>query len=119
MQAIIIILLILAILLVIFTLQNSVGISITVFFWKITDAPLVLVLLVCIVSGYLLSTFYLLPKIWKLKKELNRIKKQRSEPKITNKPGTLIDDLDSIDSGNKDPEGMRLEDEEESSFFTD
>ena len=75
MQALIIIFLILAVLLVIFTLQNSVGISITLFFWEITDAPLVLVLLVCILSGYLLSTIYFTPKIWRLKREVNQLKK--------------------------------------------
>ena len=64
MSVVIIFILILAILLVIFTLQNSVEITINAFFWEITDAPLVLVLIVCIFMGYLLGALYLYPRIW-------------------------------------------------------
>ncbi|NQU86610.1 MAG: DUF1049 domain-containing protein [Mariniphaga sp.] len=113
MQVIIIILLILAILLVIFTLQNSIGISITVFFWEITDAPLVLVLLVCIVSGYLLSTIYLLPKIWKLKKEKSQLLKKTESIQKNDTFQTIPESSDD------DYEGMELDDDDNNSFFKD
>jgi len=72
MHAVMIILLILAILLVIFTLQNAFGVTITVFFWKIDDAPLVLVLLCCLLLGYLLAAFYFYPRLLKLKKDYKK-----------------------------------------------
>lgn len=72
MHAVIIVVLILAILLVIFTLQNSFEISITVFFWEINSAPLVLVLLCCVVLGYLIAALYFYPHTWKLKKDYKR-----------------------------------------------
>ena len=81
MQAIIIIILILAVLLVIFTLQNSMEITLNIFFWEITNAPLVLVLICCIVLGYFFAAFYFFPRIWKLKKELNQLTKFNTELK--------------------------------------
>lgn len=115
MQAVIIFILILAILLVIFTLQNSVEITISVFFWKITDAPLVLVLICCIVIGYLISAIYFYPRIWKLKKENKQMTKTNNKLK----------DLQEINHSEKDeetdPEGIELVDyrdkNEKKSFF--
>ncbi len=75
MSAIIIILLLLAILLIVFTLQNSVEITIQLFFWEIANAPLVLVLMSCFVIGYLISSFYFYPRVWKLKGENRKLVK--------------------------------------------
>ena len=72
MSVTIIIMLVLAILLVIFTLQNSFEITISVFMWEIPNAPMVLVLLVCILLGYLLAVMYFYPKVWRLEKRLRR-----------------------------------------------
>ena len=72
MHAVIIVVLILAILLVIFTLQNSFEVSITVFFWEINNAPLVLVLICCVVLGYLIAVLYFYPHTWKLKKDYKK-----------------------------------------------
>ncbi len=117
MQAIIIILLILAVLLVIFTLQNSMDITVNIFFWEIKEAPLVLVLLGCIVIGYILGIIYFYPRLWKLKREYNKLIRFNSELKE-------LQDLDH--SKNKkskeesDPEGIELEeDDDEDSFFKD
>jgi len=117
MQAVIIILLILAILLVIFTLQNSVEITIHVFFWELSNVPLVLVLLGCIVLGYFIAVIYFTPRIWKLKKEykqLIKFNKELEELHQLNHPKKILDPEDV------DPEGIELdEDDDKNSFFKD
>ena len=122
MQAIIIIILILAVLLVIFTLQNSFEITLNIFFWEITNAPLVLVLIGCVVIGYLLSVFYFLPKIWKLKTEYKQLIKFNTELKEYRdlhhqKTGKDEKDLD-LES---DPEGIIMDDDDDNNnvFFKD
>ena len=115
MQAVIIILLILAVLLVIFTLQNSIEISISVFFWEIKEAPLVLVILGCFIIGYILAIIYFYPRIWKLKKENKKLTKLNSEFRA----------LPEVDQKNKteediDPEGIKMDDDNDDdndSFF--
>lgn len=115
MQIVIIFVLILAVLLVIFTLQNSIEISISVFFWKINDAPLVLVLICCIIIGYLIAAIYFYPRIWKLKKEYKQMIKFNNELK----------ELHEMNHPQKDevtdPEGIELDDDEDknkkNSFF--
>lgn len=110
MSAVIIILLILAILLVIFTLQNSFEINISVFFWEIPNVPLVLLILCCVLLGYILAAVYFYPRIWKLKREnkqaLKSSKKLEEQLQIqeTDKPG---------------PEGIELDldENEDSGFF--
>lgn len=68
--------LILAIFLVIFTLQNSSSVSITLFLWPI-EVPVVLLILVCLLVGYLLPHFSYIPRIWNLKSELMRTRKEK------------------------------------------
>lgn len=117
-MAVVIIILILAILLVIFTLQNSIEISINAFFWQINDAPLVLVLIVCIVVGYLFGALYLYPQLWRLRKENKRLKRAKSE--LEEQAGKSYAELTETD-----PEGIDLteiddeDDENEKTFFGD
>jgi len=73
MQIVIIFSLIIAVLLVIFTLQNVTEISVNIFFWEINNVPVVLVIIGCIIIGYLLSTMYYYPLVWKLKRELKQL----------------------------------------------
>jgi uncharacterized integral membrane protein len=116
MHAVIIVLLILAILLVIFTLQNSFEISISLFFWEISNAPLVLVLLSCIVLGYIIASLYFYPRIWNLKKEHKKAvkfgKKLEKKIELDQQVGTAT---------SPGPEGIEMEpDKDESddkSFF--
>jgi uncharacterized integral membrane protein len=110
MSAVIIILLILAILLVIFTLQNSFEISISFFLWEIPNVPLVLLILCCVLLGYIIGAVYFLPRIWKLKREYKHAVKsskkleEKLEIRETEKPG---------------PEGIELDvdENEDSGFF--
>lgn len=99
MSAGIIFLLILALLLVIFTLQNTVLISLNVFFWEITDVPLVLALLVCIIAGTLLAFSFAYPKIWKLKGQLREKQKKikEFETKQTEQAKTHVEGIEITD----------------------
>jgi len=111
MQVVIIIILILAVLLVIFTLQNSIEITLNVFFWEITNAPLVLILICCVIIGYLIAAIYLYPKIWKLKKSVKELSQGKQK---------LEEECKKADKSEvKDPEGIPLDDDEEDSFFND
>lgn len=115
MSAVIIIILILAILLVIFTLQNSFEITITAFFWEIPNAPLVLVLLSCVLLGYIISALYFYPRIWKLKKDHK--KQNKTNEKLKKE---LEEEKKSFEIGKTGPEGIELdvnEEDEDTSFF--
>lgn len=52
--------LVLAVLLVIFTLQNQEKVSIRLFFWTIGEIPVALLLMICLLVGYLIPFFTLL-----------------------------------------------------------
>lgn len=114
MQAVIILLLIFAVLLVIFTLQNQLEISIQLFFWEIKDAPLVLIMLACLVIGYILAGIYLYPKLWKSKRELKKLVRFNDELK---KLHEMDHPAKQASEEITDPEGMELDDEEEDSLF--
>ncbi|WP_320112194.1 LapA family protein [Draconibacterium orientale] len=116
MQLIVVILLILAVLLVIFTLQNAMDITLNIFFWEIKDAPLVLVLLSCIFLGYLISAFYFYPRLWKVKREYKQMLKFNTE----------LQELHQMNATKKpeeetDPEGIELDDDDDTddTFFKD
>lgn len=106
----IIFLLVLALLLVIFTLQNTVLISLNVFFWKITDAPLVLTLLICLILGVLLAFSFTYPRIWKLKSQLKEKQRQIRELEA------LHPEVPFEIAG---PEGIEMTGGDEKSFFGD
>ena len=117
MQVILIIILILAILLVIFTLQNSMDITLNIFFWEITNAPLVLILIGCVVLGYLIAAIYFTPRIWKIKKEYNQLIKFNKELKELHKLNHPKEDEDAEENN---PEGIELDDDDDDdSFFKD
>jgi len=97
MSAGIIILLILALLLVIFTLQNTVLISLKVFFWELTDVPLVLALIVCLISGFLIAFFLYSPKIWRLKTKVREQQKLLSRLRTEKTTYELDADSDDIE----------------------
>ncbi len=106
MSAVIIILLILAILLVIFTLQNSFEISISFFLWEIPNVPLVLLILCCVLLGYIIASVYFYPRVWKLKRDYKHAVKsgKKLEEKLaiqeTVKPGPEGIELDVDDEEN-------------------
>lgn len=110
---------VLALLLVIFTLQNAMDITINVFFWEIKDAPLVIVLLCCLLCGYLIAAFYFYPKLWKLKRDYKQMLRFNSELKE-------LHDLDQAKQTqasqvSSNPEGIKLDDDDDfdNPFFKD
>ena len=119
MQIIVVIIIILALLLVIFTLQNTMDLTINVFFWEITEAPLVLVLLCCILLGYVIATIYFSPKLWKLKRDYKRMLTFNSELKELHEMESKKAEKQS--SVVSDPEGIELDDDDEfeNPFFKD
>jgi uncharacterized integral membrane protein len=97
-----VLILVLAIFLVIFTLQNAESVAIKLFFWNV-NIPLVLLILVCLLIGYLLPHFSYIPRIWRLKSELSKTKKEKEQlessgnNRVKEKPhpeGVAFDDLD-------------------------
>jgi len=59
-----VIILILAVLLVIFTLQNQDKVSLKLFFWTVPEIPVALLITLCLLLGYLIPYFLLIPRIW-------------------------------------------------------
>lgn len=108
MSAGIIVLLILALLLVVFTLQNTVLISLKVFFWEFTEVPLVLALIVCVISGFLIAFFLYSPKIWRLKAKIREQQKLFSRPR----QGKTTYELDA------DNDDIEITGDERDSFFS-
>ncbi len=120
MQVVIVLLLILAVLLVIFTLQNSMEITIHVLFWEIPKAPLVLVILCCIIVGYIISVVYFYPRLWKLKKENNRLKKINAKFNKLRESDSDKKTVEEDDSEEDiDPDDLEMDDDEDDSFFKD
>ncbi len=113
MQFVLLIILLLAILLVIFALQNAVQVEIAFFMWQ-AEMSLALVLLLCVALGGILGALFSLPGLWKknsqlkalktknkkLEKELNEIKAAHLEtknPEIVKKTQELPDSTLSTD----------------------
>ena len=99
MSITIILILLLSLVLVIFTLQNTVLISLNFLFWNVDDVSLVLTLLIFLICGIIISILLYVPKIWKLKSKIKEQKRQiislsekinDSENKTENKPDMEI-----------------------------
>lgn len=69
----VILFLLLAVLLVIFTVQNQISIDIKFFNWELIDVPVAYVLLFGLLFGFLLALMMQLPRIIKLKRELKKV----------------------------------------------
>ena len=82
MTAGIIIILLLALLLVIFTLQNSVAIDVKLLFWQLDQVPLVLTLLICIIIGFIIAMILNYPKVWRLKSTIKSLQKELTTLKV-------------------------------------
>ncbi len=101
-----VIILILAVLLVIFTLQNQDKVSLKLFFWTVPEIPVALLITLCLLLGYLIPYFLLIPRIWNLKSELSRTQKEKEElEEATREPVK--------ERQKPDPEGIAFDDEEE------
>lgn len=72
---------ILSVLLIVFTIQNQLLIDIKFFHWKMTEVPVVLVLIAGLIFGFLLALMMQLPKIMRLKRELKNVIRELENPK--------------------------------------
>ncbi len=112
----IVILLVLAILLVVFTLQNSVEVSINFFIWTLDNVPLVLLLIASVVIGYFIASIYFYPRLWQRKKEFKKLQKEYKKLEEAHKEfEPVIKNPDEIEE--KNPEGVEMDDDNASSFF--
>ncbi len=107
------ILLILAIIIVIFTLQNAFGITISLLIWKIPDAPFALILLCSVLLGYLIAAFQLYPRVWALKKELRKTMDANDKATEKSKSGQSAEERPGVEGIDLD----ELDDEEDGGFF--
>ncbi len=102
-----------AVLLVIFTLQNPDKVSLKLFFWTIKDIPVALLIILCLLLGYLIPYFALLSRIWKLKSELQqtRMEKEELEESVREDQEEEISEM-AYRRTKPDPEGIPFDDEE-------
>jgi lipopolysaccharide assembly protein A len=107
-----VIILILAVLLVIFTLQNQEKVTLKFFFWTVSNIPVTLLLVITLLLGYLIPYFLLIPRIWKLKSELVRARKEKDD---------LVEAQEQPlqERRKADPEGVAFDDEEEDQHEVD
>jgi putative membrane protein len=101
-----VVILVLAVLLVIFTLQNQEKVTLKVFFWTINDIPVALLLVITILLGYLIPYLLLIPRIWRLKRELVRTRKEKEELEVAQEQPVR-------ERRKADPEGVAFDDESE------
>ena len=100
---------ILAVLLVIFTVQNQILLNLKFFHWEITDVPVVYILLSGLVFGFLLASMMQLPRIIKLKRELKKVVNElKKSEEIT---ATKDEPIDS--------EGVSMGSEYQGGFFNE
>ncbi|MFV0521258.1 MAG: lipopolysaccharide assembly LapA domain-containing protein [Mangrovibacterium sp.] len=71
-----ILLLVLALLLVVFTLQNTQTIDVNILFWTIKQIPLALTIFTCILMGIVVSMGIYIPKSWKQKSKIKMLSKE-------------------------------------------
>ena len=98
--------LILAVLLVIFTLQNQEKVSLKLFFWSVKNIPVALLIIICLLLGYLIPYLLLLGRIWKLKSELVKTRKEKEELQTAGQER-------EVTKRKHDPEGLEFDDNED------
>jgi len=115
-MALVIILLLLAILLVIFTLQNSIEIPLHFFIWEIKSVPLVLVLIGAVIFGYIIASVYLYPRLWKKNRMYKKLLKRNKE---LEEQQLIEGATPEITIEETNPEGIEMDDDDGDSFFKD
>lgn len=98
-----ILLLLAALLLVVFTLQNAVNIDVKFLFWQLSQVPLVLTLLGCVLLGFLSAMAINYPAMRRLKSNLKNLQKE----------------VDRLQTGRREkhPEGERMTGGTDNDFF--
>jgi uncharacterized integral membrane protein len=98
--------LVLAVILVIFTLQNQSHVSVKLFFWTIKEIPIPLLIIICLLLGYLIPYISLISRIWRLKRELKRTQEENEELQVEQQEPV------AARKAKTHPEGIAFEDDE-------
>ncbi len=109
-----ILLLVLAFLLVIFTLQNTQVVDVNLLFWGIDQAPLALIIFSCLILGIIIGASIYIPKTWKKNTQIKNLNKE-----IANANELLSKyNLQAKQAkNNQHTEGVRLEDNGKKTIF--
>ena len=100
---------IIAVVLVVFTIQNHVLISLRFLSWELSDVPLVFVLLGALIFGFFMAQILQMPRIYKLKRELKKTRRDLENEQMKNaKPDEKANS-----------EGVSMGDDYEGGFFRD
>lgn len=113
MVAIFIFLLTVLVLVVIFTLQNSYDMSITLLFWNLDNVKPGHLVLAALITGVLISVIFFLPREWKFKQEVRRLRN------ILDLEADELMGKTETDFTDNHPEGIKLEDNGRNSFFNE
>lgn len=100
---------IIAVLLVIFTIQNHIQVSLRFLSWELNEVPLVFVFLGALIFGFFMAQILQMPRIFRLKRELK--KALRDLENARNKASEPNEKINS--------EGVSMGDDYEGGFFAD
>lgn len=103
-----ILILVMAAVLVVFTLQNQARVSLKLFFWTIRDIPVPLLIVLCLLLGYLIPYLSLISRIWKLRRELKLTREENAELQSER------EEKDPSLKAKPDPEGIAFEEDDPS-----
>ncbi len=114
----IIFILVIAVLIVWFSLQNAQTVSIKLFLWEVNTIPLAIIIIGCILAGALLSAISSVAANMRIKKRLRFVEREHARLK------TVVDEMienkgDIPFQVIRHPEGSSIEESDKPSFFDD
>ncbi len=105
----VILFLLLAALLVIFTFQNQIVLDIKILKWELKDVPVVYLVLFGLIFGFLLSMITQLPTILRLRRELRKMMRELEES----------EQIEPISDEEVGPEGVSMGKDYKGGFFNE
>ncbi len=123
----IILLFILALIVVVFTLQNTHITTINFLFWELQDIPLALIIFSCILTGALIAVAICIPKLFRLKRANKKLNKDLQAAHTKLAEYSINESKEQVQSSSetttsiekKDIEGEAISNDNEKSFFDD
>jgi Uncharacterized integral membrane protein len=105
----VILFLLLAALLVIFTFQNQIVLDIKILQWELKDVPVVYLVLFGLIFGFLLSIITQLPTILRLRRELRKVVRELEES----------EQIEPVADDEVDSEGVSMGKDYKGGFFNE
>jgi uncharacterized integral membrane protein len=105
----VVIFLLLAALLAIFTFQNQIALDIKILKWELKEVPVVYLILVGLIFGFLLSTITQLPVILRLRRELRNVVRELEES----------EQIEPVPDDEVGPEGVSMGKDYKGGFFNE